>query len=142
MHRKTAGHAGHKELALSAAKMKPFDTSRVVDLLKVKVNLCSRDRLHQLGLQNVGLDDNISPLLVHCFILAMVGLGRVSLEVFELMDKYAAPDLSEIDAAILEVSLRIKISLYGFVATGKTSLLFRYIDDVFTGSTTSTIGVD
>lgn len=180
-----------RALALSP-KLKAFDCSRVVDLLKV--NLSSRDAMgnindsnvyssasflvslnlllredvyHQLGLQNVGPDD-ISPLLVHCFILAMVGLNRMSLEIFRLMDKYVA-DLSDVDAAIIDNhralaeqafqwclankyvdkpltcddrAVRVKIALYGFVGTGKTSLLFRYIDGVFTGKTMSTIGVD
>jgi len=179
-----------KTLALSP-KMKGFDYSRVVDLLKV--NLSSRDGMgnindsnvyssaaflvslnllvreeifHQLGVQNVGPDD-ISPLLVNCFILAMVGLSRISLEIFELIDKYVA-DLSDVDAAIIDnhralavnafdwclankyvdkpltcdASVKIKIALYGFVATGKTSILFRYIDNKFTDKTMSTIGVD
>ena len=197
VHRKTAVQfrvelalQSDKDLALPA-KMRPFDSSRIVDLLKV--NLCSRDQygnindsnvyssaaflvslnllirediLHQLGLQNVGPDD-ISPLLVNCFVLAMVGLSRISLEIFELMDKYVT-DLSDVDTAIIDnhralaeqafewclankyvdrpltcdVSLKIKIALYGFVATGKTSLLIRFIDNEFTGKTTSTIGVD
>lgn len=179
-----------KSLQLSP-KMKGFDYSRIVDLLKV--NLSSRDAMgnindsnvyssasflvslnllvreeifHQLELQNVGPDD-ISPLLVNCFILAMVGLSRISLEIFELMDKYVG-DLSDIDTAIIDnhralaahafdwcvankyvdkpltcdASVKIKIALYGFVATGKTSILFRYIDNEYTGKTMSTIGVD
>jgi len=35
-----------------------------------------------------------------------------------------------------------KVSLIGDSATGKTSILFRFIDDYFTEDTKSTIGVD
>lgn len=184
-----------KNLALPS-KLKTFDYSRIVDLLKV--NLSSRDQLgnvndsnvyssaaflvslnlllredllRQLNLQNVGPDE-VSSLLVNCFILSMVGLGRVSLEVFSLVHKYVS-DLSDVDAAVVDnhralaeqafewclarkyvdklltcddhddvPTVKVKIALYGFVATGKTSVLFRYIDGAFAKNTTSTIGVD
>ena len=178
------------DLSLSD-KLTGFDNSRIVDLMKV--NLSSRDKygnvtdanayssasflvslnlllreeiLHQVGIQNIGLDD-ISPLLVNCYILAMVGLNRISLEIFDLIDQ-SVSDLTDVDIAIIDnhralagqafdwclshkfvdkplsgsFSIKIKIALYGFLGTGKTSVLFRYIDNVYNKKTTSTIGVD